>query len=451
VLQTQPNETRQSDWSTQLQGAYQEVASAIDAIHAIPGYADFLQPLSFEQIGLAAGKTALIYILTTSQGGLALVVWQGQVEAIWLDNLTEKKIGDWLVERNKEEITGGYWLGTLADPAWLKDHLPALLDWLGENIFTSISKRLVEQGVERITLIPTGGLSLLPLHAANITLEGKKLPLLQRFSVSYVSSARALRACHTTAAERLNSQEVLAGVGNPLPTNPELDFARAELEEASKYFASSYPLYEFEATKAALFEMITKANHIHFACHGEFNPLEPLASYMVLADGDTLTMKEILDPQVKAAMSHVRLVVLSACQTAISDFGNLPDEAISMSSSFLQAGIPGVIGTLWQVNDLSTALVMAKFYEYHLSGAQLEPPEALRKAQLWLREVTVGELNSYFDSHIAFHEAKRTTLERIPEWVALQGKLDLSIYNDPMQKPYADKPYHWAPFVYFGI
>jgi len=46
--------------------------------------------------------------------------------------------------------------------------------------------------------------------------------------------------------------------------------------------------------------------------------------------------------------------VLSACQTAIQDFSNLPDEAIGLPAGLTQAGVPSVLGTLWSVNDAST-------------------------------------------------------------------------------------------------
>jgi CHAT domain-containing protein len=71
-----------------------------------------------------------------------------------------------------------------------------------------------------------------------------------------------------------------------------------------------------------------------------------------------------------------RLVVLSACQTAITDYQRLPDEAIGLPGGLLQAGVPGVVGTLWAVNDLSMTLVMAKFYELQRRGDGTTGPMA---------------------------------------------------------------------------
>jgi CHAT domain-containing protein len=53
----------------------------------------------------------------------------------------------------------------------------------------------------------------------------------------------------------------------------------------------------------------------------------------------------------------------------------------------MQLGAAGVVGTLWEVDDLATALFMAKFYDLHLDGG-LPPATALKQAQAWLREAT---------------------------------------------------------------
>ena len=61
-------------------------------------------------------------------------------------------------------------------------------------------------------------------------------------------------------------------------------------------------------------------------------------------------------------------------------------------------GCPAVIGTLWSVDDLSTTLLMSRFYAYHRHGdpatgeGPLSPAAALRRAQAWLRTVTADEL-----------------------------------------------------------
>ena len=61
--------------------------------------------------------------------------------------------------------------------------------------------------------------------------------------------------------------------------------------------------------------------------------------------------------------------MFSACQTAMTEGKRLPDEFLGFPSGFLQAGVPGVVGSFWPVEDLSTSLLMNKFYELHLGDS----------------------------------------------------------------------------------
>ncbi|WP_424101057.1 CHAT domain-containing protein [Moorena producens] len=92
---------------------------------------------------------------------------------------------------------------------------------------------------------------------------------------------------------------------------------------------------------------------VHFSCHGKFEPKSPLASALLLADAD-LTLYKIF----KLDLNQCRIVGFSACETRITISSNeeeessLPsalDEYIGLPSSFLYAGSPSVVSTLWKV------------------------------------------------------------------------------------------------------
>jgi len=93
-------------------------------------------------------------------------------------------------------------------------------------------------------------------------------------------------------------------------------------------------------------------------------------------------------------LGRPRLVVLSACETGLYDINDNPDEFIGLPSTFTALGASGVLGTLWPVSDVATALLIAKFYELHM-GLGVAPPTALWRAQLWLRQTTNAELEAY--------------------------------------------------------
>jgi CHAT domain-containing protein len=198
-------------------------------------------------------------------------------------------------------------------------------------------------------------------------------------------------------------------------------------------------LQEHQALRTAVLEALPGANYLHFACHGTFDLDEPLASALMLAGEERLTLRDLLDGDLDLSM--VRLAVLSACQTGITDYRTAPDEALGFPVGFLQAGVPGVVSTLWPVADISSALLLARFYKLHLDGG-LDPVEALGQAQIWLRKATAAELE------LAGHFSRRFQDSRRRD----RGAARLMRYYraNPNARPFAH-PFYWAGFVFTGI
>ena len=373
----------------------------------------------------------------------------------------------------------------------------------------------------RVTLILTGRLSLLPLHAARYRHDGREVCFLDQFAVAYAPSATALGEIRRRMTKREDAPLRLVGVGNPLPpvdglrnlhdqiqkavaalpadettadlltalkqmvAKPteelvhegftlqrlvrrlpqrwgqplthllelvnrwplSLRYARAELESIVDLLPAeaATSLYEEEATHRALTSQMAGATLLHLSCHGSFRPDEPLQSALHLADAP-LTLADIISPQF-TALDDAQLVVLSACQTAITDFGNLPEESFGLPAGWLQAGVPAVIGTLWPVDDASTALLMTRTYELMLEGGA-EPIQALRQAQIWLRDLTNADLEVYLEHHEAIAQARREAAQRMP-FSLLAELFEVVVTHDPTARPYAD-PYFWASFTYNG-
>jgi CHAT domain-containing protein len=92
---------------------------------------------------------------------------------------------------------------------------------------------------------------------------------------------------------------------------------------------------------------------------------------------------------------QARLVVLAACETAVP-YSLLPDEMIGLPAALLEAGVPGVVGTLWPVEEPPTTLLLARFSDLVLDR-HVDPAAALNDAQRWLRTRTTGQLRTYLD------------------------------------------------------
>jgi CHAT domain-containing protein len=444
-----------SDLSNELRSVRADLDEAVEAIRQIPEYENFLDAPTFNQIHRAltspadesGRQTVGVYLLAAPAGGLALIVHSAGVKAVWLE-LDESELYQLLISSN-EGVASGY-LTAQFDVSALQDALNAILPTVGERIMrpvtaslsTILEKRSATGNPARVVLIPTGLLSLLPLHAARYRVGKQDVVAIDEFVLTYATSARVLATSRQSVSSHRGEAPKLFAFGNPLPLPKELEslaFAQAEVQEVAKFFDSRAEV--LPGTRASLEEVKQRlggADYLHFSCHGWFDSQEPMQSALILSNGDRLTLADLL---ATPPFEHARLAVLSACQTAITDFNELPEEAVGLPSGFMQAGVPGVIGSLWSVNDLSTAILMKQFYRFHLAEG-LGIGSALRNAQRWLRDSTAEEmkLGDYWQQE--YESSGRTD--------ASAFRL-MRIYRaNPQLRPF-QHPYYWGAFTCNGI
>jgi tetratricopeptide (TPR) repeat protein len=214
-----------------------------------------------------------------------------------------------------------------------------------------------------VVVVPHGMLHYVPFHALH---DGSRY-LVERVSVGYAPSAALYDVCHARLRRRTRGPALVLAhtAGGQLPHT---------LHESERVGAilGSPPRQEAAATRSALTEDGRRAALIHIAAHGEYRPDAPLFSHIRLADGP-LTTADVFDLDLRAA-----LVTLSACDTGRAVVGG-GDELVGISRAFLYAGAAALLVSQWQVDDASTAELMARFYEALRGGTS--PSEALRLAQ----------------------------------------------------------------------
>ncbi|MEV7196854.1 CHAT domain-containing tetratricopeptide repeat protein [Streptomyces sp. NPDC093510] len=416
---TTPSPEERHRLRASMTDAQAQLTAAIGAIRTLPSYDDFMRaaPRTAVNEAVASGPP-LIYLTTTRHGSVCLIVRRPPGHS---ETATEAV----LCPLSEPEVL----LALALHPSQTEDEdLTVLLDLLGARLVGPLAARLLALDVTRAVLVPSGILGVLPVHAARYLRDGGRRHLFDDVAVSHTPSARVLVAARTAAsAPARKKPSRLLGVAQPHPCDPPLPWAEPELAAVRQLFASPVDcLIGAAATKKALLRALPTATHLHFAGHGYYDPEEPLASHLALADGELLTLRDLFDGQV---LHGVRLVVASACQTAVTDMTRLPDEAVGLPAGLVQAGATAVIGSLWEVNDRSTALLVARIYDFHLRGVpeRDEPPMpasvALARAQAWMRDATPQEL----DTFAAQVGLRRRTNAR-----------------------YAEHPSHWAPFVLVG-
>ena len=149
---------------------------------------------------------------------------------------------------------------------------------------------------------------------------------------------------------------------------------RLEAQAALAAVGQGKALLGYQATRDQVLEQLQQSEALHLACHAESDAEDPLESRLLLARQTYLTAAEIRD----LSLAKLRLTVLSGSLTARSDAQYLPDETLSIAFAFLHAGVPSVIGSLWQVNDESTTHLMDRVYKACKAGQS--PADALRAA-----------------------------------------------------------------------
>jgi len=341
-----------------------------------------------------------------------------------------RAVGGWLVDyyRFQNEQSGEArerWLVTMTETVHM----------LYEELLRPVVERLDALGIQCLILVPSLGLHLLPLHIASPK-DAREHALLDDYEISYAPSALVWRHCQEREAKARG--ECLVAAANP---TGDLHFAEYEVKSIQTQFPPEKRtiFWRDEADRESVLSQAEGAGYLHFACHGLFDLVDPLESQLSLADGD-LTLREILG---RLRLSCARAVVLSACETGVSEFRELADEAISLPAGFLMAGAPAVVASLWAVNDLSTALFMERFYRNLLTDQQ-NFPTALRAAQFWLRGVKAGELAARFDA-----ERRKPDDERIMPYEQASVAWRRFVAMKPDKCPFAH-PYYWAAFTFSG-
>jgi CHAT domain-containing protein len=288
------------------------------------------------------------------------------------------------------------------------------------------------EGVKNLILMPSGGLQLLPLHVAWREVDGTPRSLLDDTTITYAPSGYALKASLERAGERTDTSAVVGGINKYVKLSPLFNAVDEALAIAELFEAEA--LTDGTATKEAVTQAVGGSAFLHLSCHGSFGWQEARESALYLANDEPLPLREILNLR----LEQMRLVTLSACETGITDWRETPDEFVGLPAAFIQAGAPAVVSSLWVVDDRSTALLMERFYKNHLER-DMPFPEALREAQLWLRDATREELGEYYEAMLRV---------RLPEKVASEEAAKMML-GDPDDRPYTS-PFYWAAFTYTG-
>lgn len=409
----------------------QALNNVLAQIRAVPQFEKFRTFASIKNIQQSSQDYGgpLVYLAATSHGALAVLVCANSVHELWLP-LAKQRLARLLVREAEDGTFTGYQVAQFGPPDVIDVTLAEVLPLLEEQLIGTLRGKLKAIGAERVALIPTALLAQLPIAAALST----------DFPVAVQINARSLeQAIHRGRKE---SEGLPLIVGNPLPNPAPLPASEFEARLVATHLPASIVLVGAAVDKESVIHALRVASYVHFACHGAANLGDALSSAIFLGGDERITVRDLLFGG--ASLQNARMVVLSACQSAIPDAMHLPDEAVGLPAAFLEAGVPTVVGTLWPIDDWSTALLMDRFYFQFLQKRQI-PAVALREAQLWLRTATAAQITDYFQ-----RERQKSSAELKAPYRFISAAWRRFAAMDPHSTPFAS-PLYWAPFVCYGV
>lgn len=401
----------------QVRQARQALDEATAVIRGLPGMRDFHHRLSLAELQELARAEPLVYLSSSPAGGCASVVKDHTVTSVEMPDLRD----DAVREMARPWISAEAGSAGTAGPAFAP-HVRHLLPWLRQAAMSELTDALGD--TRAVTLIPTGLLVLFPLHAACLEpADGKPGGDVTDLLTMRYSPTGAMAAVARDAALGRSEGSITTILGS----GPGLTTARSEVNEARRLFAEAREIdCSVEPDPAdAVLRRAGESDVLHIACHAR-SSTNVLDSRLWLTETSSVTLR-----QVRAMSGSVRLAVLSACETSISE-ATSPDEVVNFCTGLLATGTGGCVGSLWRVPDESTSLLMAKFYRELKEGGRT-PLESLTSAQAWLRTATNRTLSSF--------------LPQVRTRPPGLSPAALSFWEGA--RPYSD-PYYWAGFAYVG-
>lgn len=161
----------------------------------------------------------------------------------------------------------------------------------------------------------------------------------------------------------------------------------AEIDSLSKYYAGDFYINRY-ATEYYLKNYASQYGILHLALYGAIDRKQPEYSSLVLTEDayeeedNFLTINEI-----KQLDLHASMVVLGNCQTAYGPYER-GEGIVHLGRSFMYAGSPSVILSLWNQDAVAATAIMNAFYDN--LKQKMDKDEALQQAKLTYLQTTQG-------------------------------------------------------------
>ncbi|MBD2294463.1 CHAT domain-containing protein [Anabaena sphaerica FACHB-251] len=298
-----------------------------------------------------------------------------------------------------------------------KDEAQKLYNWL----IKPLENDLAQAKTKTIIYAPDGQLRYIPLAALY---DGKQW-LVERFRINNITAV-SLTDLNTKPQSQLNilaaafsEGEYTFKVGDKDLYYSGLAFAGKEVETLAQTIPNTRKVLNKQFNQDIVFEM-NDYSVVHLATHALFTPGQPEESFIVLGNGDRITLRDIKNWR----LPNVDLFVLSACETGLGDQLGDGREILGFGYQIQQTGARAAIASLWSVDDGGTQALMNAFYAV-LKQGNITKAEALRQAQIAMITGNYGNIG----------ETRRISVPK-----PINGDLTAQLSH----------PFYWSSFILVG-
>jgi CHAT domain-containing protein/Tfp pilus assembly protein PilF len=286
-----------------------------------------------------------------------------------------------------------------------------------ELVIQPIEPELARLGTDLILYSPDDALRYVPLAALH---DGNQW-LVERYRISNWTDSSIINVDNrmTGPLQVVGGAYTVDGhsfvVGDDTFNFVGLEFAGREMDTIADLIDGTLMFPGNDFVFDDIYRELFDFNVLHLATHAAVVTGQPSDSFILFGDGRRVTLQDI-----RGMSFDVDLVVLSACETALS--GGMSDgvEVLGLGYAMQNSKAKSIVASLWRVSDGGTHALMSEFYQQLAKGATRV--DALREAQLLLIQ---------------------NDLEAVT--AANRG---VEVSDDVRSR--LNHPYYWAPFILIG-
>jgi CHAT domain-containing protein len=287
-----------------------------------------------------------------------------------------------------------------------------------EELLTPILEPLLKEIKDKhLVIFPRLQMNAVPLHALKI--GGKRL--IEHCDVSYNQNFKLFLNIHKEQKTDLKSPPLV------VYNTQETWYLKGCIRTLKNLYKK-----EVKVVKNSSWEQLvtsfskSKANDIFFACHGSYDPNNPLLSYLRLSPRRKVSFSNIFS---ELDLSKYRSVILAACESGLVKT-ELAAEYLGLPSAFLASGVRYVIGSLWEVNEFSTSILFSKYFEL-LNSGNYTLPQAFNEAQRQLMTMPSDKVLKWVEANLPELLVRSEEIKKLGEF------------------PFTH-PFYWAGFYLSG-